>query len=108
MSPSLAVKANRRLFMSVREAQLSHTTIAVQDAELEPLVADDGRAVRAPLRVPAGPGLELVCDLVDERSRMGHEPIVLACRGIPVEAPVKKAQTGPMMPDASEQVGRAA
>jgi uncharacterized protein (DUF2252 family) len=39
---------------------------------------------------------------------MGHEPIVLACRGIPVEAPVKKAETGPMMPDASEQLGRAA
>jgi uncharacterized protein (DUF2252 family) len=39
---------------------------------------------------------------------MGHEPIVLACRGIPVEASVKKAETGPMMPDASEQVGRAA
>src|SRR3954470_21904835 len=91
-----------------REPRLSHTKIAVQDAELEPLVADDGRAVRAPLRAHAPPGLELVGDLAEERSGMGHERIVLACRGIPVEAPGKKAETGPMMPDASEQLGRAA
>ena len=91
----------------MREAQLRHTTLAVQEAELELLVADDRGAVGAPLGVHARPGLELIGDLVDERGGIGHEPIVLACRETSIAVPVQKAETGPMT-HASQQVGRSA
>ena len=64
----------------MREAQLRDAAVAVEDAELEMLIADDGGAVGTPLGVHAGPGVELVGDLIDERRCAGHEPIVLIRR----------------------------
>ena len=64
----------------MREAQLRDAAVPVENTELEKLIADDGGAVRTRLDVHAWPGVELVGDLIDERGRVGHEPIVLTGR----------------------------
>jgi hypothetical protein len=70
----------------MREAQLRDAPVPVEDTELEVLIADDGGAVRTLLGVHAGPGVELVGDLIDERRCVGHEPIVLVRRRVAIGA----------------------
>jgi hypothetical protein len=62
--------------LRTREAQLHHATVAIKDAELEMLVAHEGGTVRTSLDTHTGPAVKLVGDLIDERGRMGHGPIV--------------------------------
>jgi hypothetical protein len=40
------------------------------------LVAHEGGTVRTSLDTHTGPGVKLVGDLIDERGRVGHGPIV--------------------------------
>jgi hypothetical protein len=58
------------------ETQLGHATVAIEDAELEMLVAHEGGTVRTSLDPYTGPGVKLIGDLIDEHGRMGHGPIV--------------------------------
>ena len=53
--------------------KLGHATIRIEDAELGLLVADERRAVRAALDANAGPRVQLVGYLIDERGSVGHE-----------------------------------
>jgi hypothetical protein len=62
--------------LRVREAQLHHATVAIEDAELELLVAHQGGTFGTPLDAHAGPAVKLIGDLIDERGRIGHGPIV--------------------------------
>ena len=58
--------------LGTQERQLHFTALAVQDAELELLVAHDGRVLIGALDAHPGPGGELVGDLIDERGRTRH------------------------------------
>jgi hypothetical protein len=62
--------------LGTEEGQLRLPPLAIEDAELELLVAHHGGAVGASLDMNAGPGVELVGDLIDERSGIGHATIV--------------------------------
>src|SRR5689334_21044353 len=66
--------------LRMREAQLDHAAVAIEDTELEVLVAHEGATVRTSLDTHAGPRVKLVGDLIDERGRIGHGPIVSASR----------------------------
>jgi uncharacterized protein len=59
-----------------REAQLRHSPVRSEYAEVLLFVADESVAVRKSLDVHARPGIELVGDLIDEGGRTGHGPIV--------------------------------
>jgi hypothetical protein len=56
--------------LEMREAQLRYATVAIEDSELELLVAHEGGVLGQSLDVHTGPGVELVGDLVDECGRM--------------------------------------
>ena len=51
--------------LRIREAQLCHAMLAIEDAEFQMLVAHDRRALRASLYMDAGPGSELTGDVID-------------------------------------------
>src|SRR6476646_6908045 len=59
--------------LQFQEAELSHTALTVEDAQLYCLIAHDREILRSALDLDPGPGGELVCDLIDERSSAGHE-----------------------------------
>lgn len=62
--------------LRTQDGQLSHATFAIKNTKLEMLVADQSRTVRTSLDANTGPAIQLVGDLIDERSRMGHGLIV--------------------------------
>jgi len=64
--------------LGFQKRKLGDAAIAIQDAQLGVLVADDGRALGALLDPDAGPGCQLVGDLVDECVGARHETIVSA------------------------------
>ena len=60
--------------------ELDYSTIAVKDAELRVLVERDDRAVGPALDPDAGPGGELVGDLIDEGVWVSHGHSILTAR----------------------------
>jgi len=68
-----------------REVELHHATLAVKHPELEALVEHERNVLRTPVDTHAGPGAKLVGDLIDERGRMWHVPMV--ARSLALGAP---------------------
>jgi hypothetical protein len=64
------------VMLRTQERQLGHATVAIKDAELVVLVADEGGTVGTSLDAHTGPAVKLVGDLIDERRGTGHRPIV--------------------------------
>ena len=56
--------------LEMREAQLRYATVAIEEAQLQLLVAHEGGVFGESLDVHTGPGVELVGDVVDECGRM--------------------------------------
>jgi hypothetical protein len=56
--------------LQIREAQLGHTPLTVEHAQLELLETDERDILRSALDLDTRPGGKLVCDLIDERGRM--------------------------------------
>jgi hypothetical protein len=67
---------DERVALGVREAKLDQTAVAVEHAELEILVEHDGGAPTRALDSHAGPAVQLVGELIDERCGTGHRAIV--------------------------------
>jgi hypothetical protein len=69
--------------LGIHEAELGHTTVAIEQAKLEALVMHEGGAVETSLDTHPGPAAKLAGDLIDEGGRVRHGPIVSAWRLTP-------------------------
>ena len=67
---------DERVALGVREAELDEAPVAIERSELEILVEHDGGTGERSLDTHAGPAVELVGELIDERRGVGHSAIV--------------------------------
>jgi hypothetical protein len=56
--------------LEMREVQFRYAKVAIEDSELQLLVAHEGGVFGESLDVHTGPGVKLIGDLIDECGRM--------------------------------------